>query len=116
MSEMEVAVGSIRMSVTETARPTVTLRAEGDIDAEATEALRRALVDVIMRGRPERFVVDLGGVTKLDAVAIGAFQAADAAARDMNLTLIFHTKGSPVAARLDRHGIADSRTTSNTAA
>jgi anti-anti-sigma factor len=90
---------------------TVTVTVGGDIDAQAADELRRALIHVIMRRRPERLVVDLSGVTDLDAVSIGALQAAQAAADVMNLTMLFHTAGSPAADLLNGHGVSDSRST-----
>jgi anti-anti-sigma factor len=80
----------------------------GDIDADAANGLRQALIQVIMRRRPERLVVDLSRVTDLDAVSIGALQAAQAAADVMNLTMLFHTAGSPEADRLSGYGVVDS--------
>lgn len=69
----------------------VTVRLTGDIDTAITHRLRHVLVDVIMRRRPARIVVDLRGVTTMDSAAIGTLRAAHQAAHDVHLTLDFHT-------------------------
>jgi anti-anti-sigma factor len=102
-------MGGILVNTTGTDDSTVTMRMNGDVDATTAGHLRSALVDVIMRQKPHRIVIDLDGVTALDSGVIGTLRAAHATAQDVHLTLDFHTAGSPMRDQLDRDGIRDSR-------
>lgn len=102
---MEVAVGAIHVNTTGTAQSTVTMLINGDIDPATADHLRVTLVDVIMRRKPGRLVVDLDGVTALDSATIGTLHAAHATAEEFNLPLTFRTSRSPVYLQLDRDGI-----------
>ena len=102
-------MGGIHVNTTGTERPTVTVRAYGEIDPSTADQLRHVLIDVIMHRKPDAFIIDLDGVTALDAATIGTLRAANVAAADVNLTVIFRTAGSPLAERFQDDGIHDTR-------
>jgi hypothetical protein len=82
-----------------------TVYLSGDIDHRATEQLRRALVDVIVRVKPSHLVINLDGVTAIDDQAIGAQRAAESVIGDAGLIASFHTTGSRIADDLADDGI-----------
>jgi len=102
-------LGQVQANNTRVPEPSIVVRATGDIDQAATDQLRRTLVRVIMHEPTRRIVIDLDGVTALDALTIGVLRAAATTAQDLDRSLVFHTSGSPVAERLRREGILDSR-------
>jgi stage II sporulation protein AA (anti-sigma F factor antagonist) len=102
---MEVAMGTVQVKTTGTTQPTITVRIDGDIDHTTADHLRGALIDIIMRRRPHRVVVDLDGITALDSATIGTLRAAHATAEDVHLNLIVQTSQSTVRQQLDHDGI-----------
>jgi anti-anti-sigma regulatory factor len=102
-------VGGILVKTTGTRNRTTTVALDGVVGGAATNQLRRTLVDVILRGKPNLLVIDLERVTGLDAEAVGVLRAAGAAASDAGVAARFSTLGSPLAAALDRDGIRHGR-------
>jgi anti-anti-sigma factor len=99
-------MGDIRVNATGIGRTTITVHLDGDIDHASTDDLRETLVDVIVRRKPDHLIIDLDGVTKLDAAAVGMLQAAQTTALDAGLTAIFRTSRSPLTDQLDSDGIS----------
>src|SRR5262245_39854602 len=97
-------MGNVRVN---TGSLAATVQATGDLDGDAADRLRHAIVEIIVRERPGRLIVDLDGVTAMDATTIGALQAAGTSAADLNIDLEFRTAASPLADHLDRCGITD---------
>lgn len=81
---------------------TVTVRLHGEVDVTGGNELRLALIDVIMRRRPSRLLIDVCAVTAIDPYVLGILRAARDIARDLSLPLAFAGEGSPVAAQLHR--------------
>ena len=104
-SLLGAAMGDVRVNVTETAPSAATVYLSGDIDHRATDQLRKALVDVIVRVKPSHLVINLDGVTAIDDQAIGALRAAESVIGDAGLTASFHTTGSRIADDLADDGI-----------
>jgi anti-anti-sigma factor len=100
-------MAQIEVNTSETTPSQVTLLVRGEIDTAAGDDLCDVLVDVIMRRRPERFLIDLDGVTAVDSAAIGLLHAARETAEDVNLPVVFHTVGSAVHHQFDHDGIHD---------
>ena len=100
-----VAVGGIQVHPAGTHHTTTIVEVSGDIDANIANDLRGVLVHLIMLRKPSRIVVDLRGVTGLDSSAIGTLRAAHDVAQDVQVVLVFHTSGSPVAGQLDHDGV-----------
>jgi anti-anti-sigma factor len=98
-------MGDVQVNVTDTAPSAATVYLSGDIDHHTTEQLRKALVDVIVRVKPQHLVIDLDGVTAIDDQAIGVLRAAESIIRDAGLTASFHTTGSRIADDLADDGI-----------
>jgi len=99
-------MGDIRVNATGIGLTTITVHLDGDIDHTTTDDLRETLVEVIVRRKPHQLIIDLDGVTKLDAAAVGMLQAAQTTALDTGLTAIFRTSGSPLTDQLDSDGIS----------
>src|SRR5262245_43650679 len=97
-------MGNVRVN---TGSRAVTVQATGNLDDAAADRLRHAIVAMLVRPRPARLIVDLDGVTAIDATTIGALQAAGRSAADLNIDLVFRTAASPLADHLDRYGITD---------
>ncbi|HEY2792116.1 MAG TPA: STAS domain-containing protein [Micromonosporaceae bacterium] len=100
-------MAQIQVNTSESGPSQVTVLVRGAVDSAAGDDLCGVLVDVIMRRRPERFLIDLDGVTALDSAALGLLHAARATAEDVNLPVAFHTVGSPIRHQLDHDGIHD---------
>ena len=66
---------------------TVQIDLYGPIEGDAVDTLRDALVDVLMRQRPARVVVDASDATYLAPVALGSLAAASDTATDLGITL-----------------------------
>ena len=78
---------------------TTTVELRGDFDVGAADDLRHALVDTIMRHRPDHLVIDLRGVTFMDSTGIGTLVAAYQTACDLDVA--FTVAGpSPFLARV----------------
>jgi anti-anti-sigma factor len=106
---VEVTVGQVQTTIARTPESTTVVQLRGRIDQATADQLRRALVRVLMHEPGRGLVVDLDCVTVIDPLAIGMLQAAATTAEDMDRTIAFHVSGSPVADRLRREGIRDSR-------
>jgi anti-anti-sigma factor len=98
-------MGDVQVSVTDTALNAATVLLSGDIDHHTTEQLRKVLVDVIVRVRPQHLAFNLDGVTAIDDQAIGVLRAAESIIHDAGLTASFHTNGSRIADDLADDGI-----------
>ena len=98
-------MGGILVKTTGTRKRTTTIALNGVVGGAATNQLRRTLVEVILRKRPNLLVIDLERVTGLDPEVVGVLRAAGAAASDAGVAARFSTRGSPLADDLDRDGI-----------
>ncbi|GAB3844488.1 STAS domain-containing protein [Dactylosporangium cerinum] len=65
----------------------VTVALRGAVEGADAPDLRRVLLDVIMRVRPSRLLIDLRAVTAVDAFAVGTLQAAVELAGDVQLSV-----------------------------
>lgn len=93
-------VGNTLINPVEYGRSTIVVRLSGDLDDSTVPGLRRTLIDVIMRRRPARIVIDVREVTEIDSVAIGTLRAACDMASDAHLVVGVRAGRSPVVDRL----------------
>jgi anti-anti-sigma factor len=84
---------------------TLVVLLRGDVGEADTGDLRRILVDAIMHRRPRRLVVDLGAVTALDPLAVGALIAAQDTAPQMRVRLALRRPTGGVAVQLSTAGL-----------
>jgi anti-anti-sigma factor len=82
--------------ITSTDSSSLTIHLRGDIDETAAAHLRRELVEALVHHRPARVLVDLRGVTSLDASAVGSLRAAGDIAGDVGVALSLDGTGSPI--------------------
>jgi anti-anti-sigma regulatory factor len=73
-------IQSCRLSPT-----TVQIDLYGPIEGDIVDSLRETLVDVLMRQRPSRVVVDASDATFLDPIALGSLAAASDTATDLGI-------------------------------
>ncbi|MBT8224342.1 MAG: STAS domain-containing protein [Dactylosporangium sp.] len=66
------------------------IRPVGVIAGDAVDRLRRTLIEVLLRQRPARIVIDLSDANVVDPVALGSLMAATDAAQDLGIELTVH--------------------------
>ena len=98
-------MGSVVVERTVSDRSAVTVRLRGDVDTVAGAHLRPVLVDMLMREKPARILIDLRHATALDASVLGTLRAAHELARDAKLIMTFASAGSRVAQQLVLQGL-----------
>lgn len=91
----QAADGSLRVEV------------RGEIDLQASDRLREALVEAITRLRPARVAVDLLHVTFIDSTGVGALAAGFNAARRLGVGFAVRNAQGLVARQLSQAGLAE---------
>ena len=86
----------------------VTVEVDGNAHVDMARELRSVLVEVILRRRPARIVIDLHAVASLDSAAIGTLNAAYDAACDVDLVLVIHGLAPALADQLRLAGMPTS--------
>jgi anti-anti-sigma factor len=84
---------------------TTVIALRGEIGESLAPQLRHALAETLVRRRPRRIVVDLNGVTALDATAIGVLLGAQDSAVDLHVVLAVRRANQAMAADLAGHGL-----------
>lgn len=87
---------------------TTRIALRGTIAEDETVRLRSLLVDVFLRRRPRRLVVDVGPVTTLDAAALGALIVAADMAPEHAVDFQLQCRDQRVAAELEQAGLTPS--------
>ncbi|MEV0566443.1 hypothetical protein [Dactylosporangium sp. NPDC050588] len=77
-----------------------TIQVRGRVEADTSVSLRRALVTTMLHRQAAAVLVDLGGVTEMDPLAVGALSAAHDVARDLRLAFTVRVAQSPIAGQL----------------
>lgn len=66
---------------------TITIELSGSIDGDVLEVLHQTLIDVIMKQRPVRVVIDTRNATNVDDMAAGAVMAAIETAQEIGIEM-----------------------------
>jgi anti-anti-sigma factor len=102
----EVIVTEPQVTTRHASSAVVSVELSGAITVTATCLLREALIDVIMRQRPPRVLIDLRNTTFLDPTAIGALLAAADAADDLRVDLSVCNPNPALAMQLASTGLS----------
>jgi anti-anti-sigma factor len=106
-SVVEVTVAAPSVSI-RYHKHTTRIALRGAIAEDETVRLRGLLVDVFLRRRPRRLVVDVGPVTTLDAAALGALIVAADMAPDHAVDFQLQCRDQRMAAEFEQAGLIPS--------
>lgn len=84
---------------------TIRIQLAGVIDSGIATRLRNTLVRVLLRARPDRLVLDLAGLTELDAICAGTIVAACQIAGDYGIEVVMGSGSPEIAGRLRDAGL-----------